>query len=157
MDTTAVLALGRESEAETSALDAESLAALVAEAFHVGLCDEGRAAFLIAFDETAGYASPNYQWFRERHARFVYVDRVVVAAAARGRGLARSLYRDLFAVARAADHDLVCCEVNVEPPNPVSDAFHAALGFTEVGQATLAGGGKRVRYLERRLAADDAP
>jgi predicted GNAT superfamily acetyltransferase len=42
------------------------------------------------------------------------------------------------------------CEVNAEPPNPASDAFHAAMGFAEVGSATL-GGGKQVRYFERLL------
>ena len=42
------------------------------------------------------------------------------------------------------------CEVNAEPPNPASDAFHAALGFTEVGQATL-NRGKVVRYFARLL------
>ncbi len=50
-------------------------------------------------------------------------------AEARGRGVARALYEAVFADARAAGLPLVCCEVNVEPPNPVSDAFHAALGF----------------------------
>jgi hypothetical protein len=156
MDRDAVLALNRASEAETSPLDAADLEALLREAFHVGLRGEGRDAFLIAFDEGADYDSPNYVWFRDRHRRFAYVDRVIVAAAARGRGHARSLYEELFDVARAAGHDLVCCEVNIEPPNPASDAFHAALGFTEVGSAQIGEHGKRVRYLERRLA-DDAP
>jgi predicted GNAT superfamily acetyltransferase len=38
----------------------------------------------------------------------------------------------------------------LDPPNPVSDAFHRALGFTEIGRAALANG-KTVRYLEREL------
>jgi predicted GNAT superfamily acetyltransferase len=42
--------------------------------------------------------------------------------------------------------------VNSAPPNPESDAFHAALGFTEVGAGSPDGGGKRVRYLARALA-----
>jgi predicted GNAT superfamily acetyltransferase len=37
------------------------------------------------------------------------------------------------------------------PPNPGSDAFHAALGFREVGRAFLADRGKAVRYLELSL------
>jgi predicted GNAT superfamily acetyltransferase len=43
---------------------------------------------------------------------------------------------------------VVCCEVNSDPPNPLSDAFHAALGFREVGRAFLPDRGKSVRYLE---------
>jgi len=157
IDTEAVLALNRASEAETSPLDADGLAALVATAFHIGLRDAGQTAFLIAFDQGAHYDSPNFLWFRERYARFAYVDRIVVSASARGRGHARSLYAEFFAAARRALHDMVCCEVNIEPPNPGSDAFHAALGFVEVGQATLAGGDKRVRYLLRRLVDSDMP
>jgi predicted GNAT superfamily acetyltransferase len=37
------------------------------------------------------------------------------------------------------------------PPNPASDAFHAALGFAEVGSARLFDGMKTVRYLARPL------
>jgi predicted GNAT superfamily acetyltransferase len=88
---------------------------------------------------------------RERRARFVYIDRIVVAPAARGRGHARQLCGDLFERARRAGHDQVVCEVNVAPPNPSSDAFHAALGFHEVGGATIHDGRKIVRYLRREL------
>ncbi len=42
------------------------------------------------------------------------------------------------------------CEVNHAPPNPGSDAFHARMGFGEIGRAVLSGG-KTVRYLRRPL------
>jgi predicted GNAT superfamily acetyltransferase len=107
---------------------------------------------LIAFDERAPYDSPNFRWFQERYPRFVYVDRVAVTERARGRGLARRLYEDLIAAARADGHDVVCAEVYFEPPNPQSDAFHEAMGFVEVGRARVADrGGKIVRYLVREL------
>jgi GNAT superfamily N-acetyltransferase len=95
----------------------------------------------------------NFLWFRSRLARFVYVDRVVVAVGARGRGHARRLYLDLFERARLAGHDRVVCEVNSTPPNPGSDAFHAALGFTQIGAETIHGGAKTVRYLLRELGS----
>jgi predicted GNAT superfamily acetyltransferase len=34
----------------------------------------------------------------------------------------------------SAQHSLLCCEVNLEPPNPGSLRFHHRIGFTEVGQ-----------------------
>ena len=43
-------------------------------------------AFLLAFDQSAQYDSPNFLWFRSRYPRFVYVDRIVVVSSARGRG-----------------------------------------------------------------------
>jgi hypothetical protein len=146
----ALLALNNEHATELSWLTPERLTHLVRQAFcarRVGQID----AFLLAFDQDADYDSPNFLWFRARYERFVYVDRIVVAAAARGRGLARLLYRDLFAEAARAGHVRVVCEVNSQPPNPVSDAFHAALGFVEVGRAAIDGGAKTVRYLLRSL------
>lgn len=145
-----VLALNNAHAAELSWLEPDDLRHLIAEAFYaqsVGGCD----AFLIAFDQDADYKSPNFQWFRARYRRFVYVDRVVVSPAARGRGLARTLYRDLFERAEAAGHTIVTCEVNAEPPNPASDAFHAALGFSVVGTAAIHDGKKTVRYFARDL------
>lgn len=151
VDEAAMLALNRAHVAETSALGAPDLRALLAQAFHVGTRARGRDAFLIALDQDAAYGSPNFRWFKSRYERFVYVDRLIVAPERRGRGLARSLYEELFAAAVRAGHDLIGCEVNVAPPNPASDALHAALGFREVGGAALAGA-KRVRYLTRDLA-----
>ncbi len=151
MDESAMLALNNEHREQTSELDAAKLHALIVQGFHVGLRNRGRDAFLIALDQDAISASPNFQWFKSRYKRFVYVDRVIVAPDKRGRGIARSLYGELFTAAAQAEHRLVCCEVNVEPPNPASDAFHEALGFTEVGRATLYGGEKVVRYLVKQL------
>lgn len=145
-----VLGLNQAHETETSPLTPARLAAMVDAAFYARAA-EAPGAFLLAFDQAAAYDSPNFLWFRERFERFVYVDRIVVAGTHRRRGLARALYDDLFAVARAAGHERVVCEVNSDPPNPGSDAFHAALGFETVGEARLEGRGKTVRYLVCRL------
>jgi len=149
-----LLALNNDHAQALSWLEPERLEYLVGEAFvarRIGDLD----AFMLAFDESAHYDSPNYLWFRSRYPRFAYVDRIVVASSARGRGCARTLYHDLFEHALAAGHDRVCCEVNLDPPNPESDAFHAALGFVAVGTATIHGGMKTVRYLSRTLSDAD--
>ena len=146
----ALRALNNAHAVELSWLDPPRFAHLVGQAFlarHVGA-----DALLIALDHDADYDSPNFRWFRERYPRFVYVDRVVVAPSARGRGLAGRLYRDLFAAAEASGHARVVCEVNADPPNLASDAFHAALGFEPVGSAVIHGGAKTVTYLARPLA-----
>ena len=113
----------------------------------------GNLDAFLAFDQGADYDSPNFLWFRARYVSFVYVDRIVVAASARRRGCARRLYRDLFEHAERAGHERVVCEVNISPPNPASDAFHAALGFVEVGSASVQEGSKTVRYLSRALTS----
>jgi uncharacterized protein len=147
----ALLALNNAHAQELSWLEPERLQHLVCESFYarrIGDLD----AFLIAFDQDARYDSPNFLWFRQRYPRFVYIDRIVTAASARGRGYAQQLYFDLFEQAARASHERVACEINLSPPNPGSDAFHAALGFAEVGSAAIHGGAKTVRYLARALS-----
>ncbi len=151
-DIPAALALNNAHAAELSVLDADRMRALVAQAFHAEMLGPADA-FIIALDQTAQYDSPNYAWVRSRYARFVYVDRLVVAPSARGRGLARQMYAALFDAAAAAGHDVVLCEVNQQPPNPASDALHAALGFRPVGTATVHGGQRTVQYLARAIPA----
>ena len=135
---------------ETSFLTEADWAALIAEAF-AAICVADAGALLITFDQNAAYHSPNYRWFQSRRDRFVYVDRIIVAESRRGEGLAGLLYNELFDRARTAGHDHVDCEVNLEPPNPGSDAFHTKMGFAEVGRAELEPGGKWVRYYEKLL------
>jgi predicted GNAT superfamily acetyltransferase len=127
-------------------LEPERLEHLVEQAFlarRIGNLN----AFMLAFDQDASYDSPNFLWFRARYSRFVYVDRIVVAPSARRRGCARRLYHDLFEHAAKAGHERVVCEVNSSPPNSASGAFHNALGFVEVGTASVYDGSRTVRYL----------
>lgn len=149
-DFAAILRLNAADEIFLAPLDAYGLRALLQQAFHIALRDQGRDAFLIALDQNAVYGSPNFRWFKARFPRFAYVDRLVVAPHARGKGVGRGLYEELFEVARTAGHGLVACEVNVDPPNPASDAFHAALGFEEIGRAVVYVV-KTVRYMIKRL------
>jgi predicted GNAT superfamily acetyltransferase len=149
-DEARVLVLNNDFAAETSLLTQEALSTMLEAASwarRIGNID----AFIIAFDQDSAYAGTNFLWFKARYPRFVYVDRVVTARHARGQGHARRLYEGLFAQARANGHTLATCEVNAVPPNPVSDAFHEALGFTVVGEAAIQGGAKTVRYFVRRL------
>lgn len=148
-DEDALLALNNAHAEELSFLTIEKFRRMAGEAFMAVRAGESDA-YIVAFDEGANYDSPNFLWFRQRFDCFVYVDRICVAPQARGRGLARALYLNLFDAAKAAGHERVVCEVNSDPPNPASDAFHAAMGFAEVGRAKLPGG-KQVAYFERRL------
>lgn len=150
-DHPAVLSLNNPNAKETSALNEAALSALIALAFYARGVDRGATAFLIALDHTAAYNNPNFAWLKAARDSFVYVDRVIVADSARGKGIARLLYEDLFAKARAAGHHRVVCEVNIDPPNLASVAFHQALGFAPIGEASIHGGAKTVRYFEKLL------
>jgi uncharacterized protein len=148
-DDEAVRALNNAFAAETSYLEAGDWARLVAQA-RVAVVAAPADAFLLVLDQDAHYDSPNFLWWKERRERFLYVDRVVVAAIAQGRGLGRQLYTHAMDEARRLGFDRIVCEINIDPPNPGSVAFHTALGFNAAGEQYLANG-KTVGYFERLL------
>lgn len=124
--------------------------ALVAE------LEPGRlGGFVIVLGPGADYDSPNYRWFESRLAGggapgpFRYVDRIAVSPDAQGSGVGRLLYEATFDRAGAVGAGEVTCEVNVEPPNPDSQAFHARLGFAEVGRQWTYGDTVEVQLLAR--------
>lgn len=118
--------------------------------FSVALADGDLAGFLVALQPGQEYQSENYRWFSEHYKSFVYVDRIAVSPAFKGRGIGRALYAEIeqFAVKVAP---VLTCEVNLIPPNPESMAFHKTLGFSEVGQQNTEGGKKRVSLLVKPL------
>jgi len=134
-----LLALNNAAIPAVNELDAEALEALVLHShFAVVVVDtnatEIALGFSILFVAGAKYESENYRWFSGRSSDFLYVDRIVVADGFRGQGLGQVLYDAIFGAARREVLAEVLCEVNLEPPNPGSIAFHGRLGFLEVGQ-----------------------
>ena len=92
-------------------------------------------AFCITFDPGAPDAGDNHRWFAERYESFVYLDRIAIDSNHQNRGLGALLYQAVEQhMQNSAEHSLLCCEVNLEPPNPGSLRFHQRIGFAEVGQ-----------------------
>ena len=156
-DFAAVLALNAESVRFLSPLDAERLCRLHAcAAYHrVVEIDGAVVAFLLAFREDADYDSPNYRWFQHQFPQFLYIDRVVVAAAAQGQGLGGRLYDDIIAFAATRSVTPLTCEFDLDPPNPASERFHRRYGFREVGRQRLANG-KQVSLQARSVDEREA-
>jgi predicted GNAT superfamily acetyltransferase len=138
-DTAQVLELNNAAVPAVNDLDADDLAALIAES-HSAIAVVADAepntvlGFAILFAAGADYASENYRYFSGLAHTFLYVDRIVVAGEYRGLGIGATLYSAVFDAARALPTDVVFCEVNLRPANPESLAFHERLGFTEIGQ-----------------------
>lgn len=94
------------------------------------------AGFCIVFAPGADYDSINYQWFSTHHPGSMYLDRVAFDARFHGQGLGTTMYAEVERII-AADHPGTTeftLEVNVDPPNVPSLAFHRKLGFNEVGR-----------------------
>jgi uncharacterized protein len=151
-DWPAILALNEGSVHFLSPMDAARLVQLASAACVLRVVEQdGKlAAFLMGFRKGADYDSPNFLWFEQRYGDFLYVDRVVVAPEFRGRKLADRLYDDFETFARAGGIARIVCEVNVEPPNPVSLRLHQRRGFREVGRMPY-GRDKIVSLLMRTL------
>lgn len=125
-------------------------------AFARGLeLDGALVGFVIAIAPGADYASENYRWFESRDIEHLYVDRIVVAASQRGRGLGPVLYDAVFDEARRRGAGEVTCEVNLDPPNPGSLAFHSRIGFRQLGSQPTKGGTVTVALLAALVAPRD--
>ncbi len=107
--------------------------------------------FLVAIAPGEVYGSENYRWFERRGTDHLYVDRIAVADPARRRGIGDALYDVVEEVARRQGRAEVTCEVNLDPPNPGSLAFHERRGFVEVGRQDTDGGTKTVALLAKAL------
>jgi predicted GNAT superfamily acetyltransferase len=139
-DHPAVLAWNEQHVELLSPLDEERLVTLL------GLSDLGSVitdagsdlGFVLTFGPDSAYDSPNFRWFAERYERFYYLDRVVVDPSARRTGLGTRVYDEIEDRARQMG-PVMCLEVNLDPPNEPSLAFHRRRGYAEVGRDDATG------------------
>ena len=109
-------------------------------------------AFCITFDPGAPDAGANHQWFADRFESFVYLDRIAIDSTHQNRGFGALLYQSVEQrMLDSAEHSLLVCEVNLEPPNPGSLRFHKRIGFSECGVQSTAPG-YAVTYLQKSLS-----
>ncbi len=154
-DNPLVLGLNESCVPHVNSLSAATLSALVADAHcYLKAVDEAGQTMgvVIAMAPGAAYKSVNYQWFRNKYQRFLYIDRIMVVDRFRRCGVAQEIYRHLIELARREGLERLCCEVNIEPPNPASRKLHYQLGFESVGTQETEAGAKRVDLLSLSLA-----
>jgi uncharacterized protein len=127
-----MLELNLASERELSPLDEQRLEWILSLAHRDVVAERGReiAGFALAIPQGTEYDSENYRWFAARFERFLYLDRIVVGESQRRHGVGTQLY-DAMEIA-AVPFERMVCEVNLQPPNPASLAFHIARGYTEI-------------------------
>jgi hypothetical protein len=110
--------------------------------------EESIGGFFIVLGPGQKYDSENYRYFSENYSTFDYVDRIVIREESRGKGFGTALYNYLF---DHSDQQRVTCEVNIDPPNPLSTQFHKKIGFREVGRQHSEAGKKLVSLMVMEL------
>ncbi len=143
-----VLALNERNVELLAPLDEARLLELLVVADSAAAIDEDGAfaGFVLTFTAGAAYDGENFRWFSERFENFCYLDRVVIHEDFRRRGLGTRVYDEIEST---CGRPLLALEVNLDPPNHASLAFHRARHFTEVGQRMS--GGHRVSLLTKQL------
>jgi hypothetical protein len=147
-----VLELNQASVVELSPLDERRLRYIL-ELAHRSLVveQEGEVlAFALAVAPQTGYDSRNYIQLAKQFENFLYLDRIAVAESARRHGLGAALYDAMEA--SAAPFGRMVCDVNIEPLNEASLAFHQARGYEPVGELEH-GDVKTVVLLSKELDA----
>ena len=137
-DVTRVLEINNANTPAVSELTMDELESDLRNSLHALAIDNEQGevcAFCITFDPDAPDAGANHRWFADRYESFVYLDRIAIDSNHQSRGLGALLYQSVERhMLDSAEHSLLCCEVNLEPPNPGSLRFHQRIGFTEVGR-----------------------
>ena len=132
-----VLRINAESQPGVASLDwteLKRLTALSTEHLAIEEPSAGLAGYLLAFLSDTSYDGEEFQTFKESCTTpFIYIDQVAVGVARRRTGLASDLYQAIEAEALRRGIMALCCEVNLDPPNPGSLAFHEDRGFNRSG------------------------
>jgi predicted GNAT superfamily acetyltransferase len=133
-----VVALNERFVHLTAPMDRARLADFVSAADRAAVLDvDGElAGFVLTFAAGAAYDGTHLAWFEERFDDFCYLDRIVIHEDFQRRGLGTFVYDE---IEDGCGRPLLALEVNIDPPNEPSLAFHRARGFVEVGQSDASG------------------
>lgn len=135
-DLRALHAINEANVPEVGEVDDDRLRLLVELSAIALLVQVGRdiAGFCLVLPLGTGYQSVNYRWFGDRYDDVMYLDRVAFDARFQRRGLGTLLYDEVERRLAADGCPALALEVNAEPPNPPSLAFHDRRGYVEVGR-----------------------
>ncbi len=141
-----LLSLNHAEAKWTSDLDLSALDRLIGYSVTCDVLTEADCVvgFVLVMCSTSTYPNANLSWFNSRLADFWYVDRIVVDSKFTGRGYGRMLYEYTFAKASQAGCRSITCEYSTRPMNVGSAAFHARMGFLEMGTRVDDASGKQL-------------
>jgi predicted GNAT superfamily acetyltransferase len=143
-DFEAILAINAAGYPGAVRLAFDELTTMLATApfFYVAEVDSQVAGYVIAYTDKNSYDGDEFLWFQTHYANFLYIDQIAIAPTVRQMRVGSHFYQFVEQFARQAGLTSLVCEVNVEPPNPISLNFHTKNGFIEVGMMDTPDGRK---------------
>lgn len=136
-DHDAVVALNQAEVDLLSPMDSAKLTDLIdlAERADAVVADGRFAGFVLVTASDVDYDSENLAWFRRFYpdGDFAYLDRVALDPRFRRLGLGGRAYAELEAYFAETGRARMCLEINLDPPNHASLAFHRGRGYEQVG------------------------
>jgi len=143
-ETTAILALNQANVPHVGSISPDELELLLdwSDFQYLEWSGDSLVGFILGLLPGKPYSSRNYRWFNEdfpelawfseNEASFLYIDRLAVSDEFRRQGVGGRFYEKARQYCVDNGLNQICCEVNLEPPNLASHAFHQGLGFREV-------------------------
>jgi hypothetical protein len=152
-DFSAIVEINAAEVIYTSAMDLDRLSLLDSlAAYHrVAVINQEVVGFLLAMSDNTPYINDNYNWFSQQYKKFLYIDRIVIKPGYQGQSIGTTLYKDAISFAQYSGIPRITCEIYSTPPNERSLAFHARLGFREVGKRKLEITGKSLSMQEKAV------
>ncbi|WP_129648070.1 GNAT family N-acetyltransferase [Peristeroidobacter agariperforans] len=143
-DLDAIILVNEAGRPHVASLDHRELQRLHSLGAQLFVAESSRASvrgYLIAFSHLHDYDAEEFQALRRRiDCSFLYIDQVAVHPDVRRAGGGLLLYEAAHRFARIHNLEKLCCEVNLEPPNPRSLAFHEKAGFSPLGTLDVTDG-----------------
>lgn len=148
-----MLRLNADNRPAVAAVDDAALTELLRfDGLHLVASDQSGAVlgYLMSFPRESAYDDTEINELRRRLTEpFCYIGQIVIAPQFRRQRIGHAFYRRIEDHAERRGARILCCDVNTEPPNAASFAFHRRLGFVEIGRS-LAGNGLPIAFLVRR-------
>lgn len=131
-----IISINKNSIPEVSEIDKDYFDHMLNESsyFFAAELQGSLVGYICAFSSDDHYDASEFKWFQELHkSNFLYIDQVGISPQYRRAGVGKFMYQNLEELALRGRYKNLSCEVNIEPLNIVSKAFHEKLGFVEVG------------------------
>ena len=152
-DIPAIAMINEAGRPNVSPLDTQSISEIrtTAPYFVVAEIDHAVVGYIIGYTADDMYDGEEFAWFKGKFPQFLYIDQIAIAPSARSQGIGAQFYTHAASFCLEQQFPMIVCEVNLDPPNPISLKFHTRIGFREL-EVLKVSDGRTVSLLQKSLS-----